>query len=104
VGSIPIARSTFLPPHEVFSSYQCLPAARCAKIEEDRRTFLGAMAKIKQEMVLGVDKNVYVEPTTWTVEWARNCYQYPVTLSLPRDRRRPPLASLARDSHARARG
>jgi hypothetical protein len=52
-----------------------------AKIEGDRRQFLTAMAKIKKEMVLGVDKNVYVEPTIWTIEWARNHYKYPVTRS-----------------------
>jgi hypothetical protein len=28
-----------------------------------------------------VDKNVYVEPTIWTIEWARNFYEYPVTRS-----------------------
>jgi hypothetical protein len=28
--------------------------------------FLGAMAQIKQEMIIGVDKNVYVEPAIWT--------------------------------------
>jgi hypothetical protein len=51
------------------------------KIEDDRRIFLNAMAQIKQAMVLGVDKNVYVEPTIWTIEWARNFYRYPVTRS-----------------------
>jgi hypothetical protein len=50
-------------------------------IEDDRRIFLSAMAQIKQGMVLGVDKNVYVEPTIWTIEWARNFYEYPVTRS-----------------------
>ena len=25
------------------------------------------------------DKNVYVEPAIWTIEWARNHYKYPVT-------------------------
>ena len=30
-------------------------------------------------MILGVDKNVYVEPAIWTIEWARNFYKYPVT-------------------------
>jgi hypothetical protein len=51
------------------------------KIENDRRIFLGSMAQIKQQMVLGVDKNVYVEPAIWTIEWARNFYKYPVTRS-----------------------
>ena len=51
------------------------------KTENDRRVFLQAMAQIKQEMILGVDKNVYVEPTIWTIEWARDFYKYPVTRS-----------------------
>jgi hypothetical protein len=51
------------------------------KIENDRRIFLTAMAQIKREMILGVDKNVYVEPAIWTIEWARNYYKYPVTRS-----------------------
>ena len=51
------------------------------KIENDRRLFLSAMAQIKQQMVLGIDKNVYVEPAIWTIEWVRNYYDYPVTRS-----------------------
>jgi hypothetical protein len=51
------------------------------RTEDDRRVFLTAMAQMKQEMVLGVDKNVYVEPAIWTIEWARNHYKYPVTRS-----------------------
>ena len=39
------------------------------------------MAEIKDAMILGVDKNVYVEPTIWTIEWARNHYGYPVMRS-----------------------
>jgi hypothetical protein len=39
------------------------------------------MAEIKQEVILGVDKNIYVEPGIWTIEWARNFYGYPVTRS-----------------------
>jgi len=39
------------------------------------------MAEIKQEMILGMDKNVYVEPAIWTIEWARDHYDYPVTRS-----------------------
>ena len=50
-------------------------------IENDRRLFLGAMAQIQQGMALGVDKNVYVEPAIWTIEWARDFYKYPVTRS-----------------------
>ncbi len=30
---------------------------------------------------LGVDKNVYVEPTIWTIEWAQNHYDYATTRS-----------------------
>lgn len=52
-----------------------------SKIENDRRVFLTSMAQIKREMILGVDKNTYVEPTIWTIEWARNFYKYPVTRS-----------------------
>ncbi len=33
-----------------------------AKMEGDRRIFLDAMAQINQAMILGVDKNTYVEP------------------------------------------
>jgi len=46
------------------------------KMEGDRRQYLTAMAKVKDGMVLGVDKNVYVEPTIWTVEWAQKHYNY----------------------------
>jgi hypothetical protein len=51
------------------------------KIENDRRQFLSAMAQIQQSRIPGVDKNVYVEPTIWTIEWARDFYKYPVTRS-----------------------
>jgi len=51
------------------------------RIENDRRVFLTAMAQMKQGMVLGVDRNVYVEPAIWTIEWARDFYKYPVTRS-----------------------
>ena len=50
-------------------------------IERDRRTYLTSMAKIKREMILGVDKNIYVEPAIWTIEWARDFYRYPATRS-----------------------
>ena len=39
------------------------------------------MAQIQQGMALGVDKNVYVEPTMWTIEWARSFNKYPVSRS-----------------------
>ncbi len=51
------------------------------KMEDDRRGFLAAMAKIKRDMILGEDKNVYVEPAIWTIEWAQSFYRYPVTTS-----------------------
>jgi len=38
-------------------------------------------AEIKQGMVFGADKNVDVEPASWTIERARNHYGYPVTRS-----------------------
>ena len=51
-------------------------------VEEARQTFLGAMTRIKQEMVLGPDKNVFVEPVIWTVEYVqRQKYRYPQTTS-----------------------
>ena len=50
-------------------------------MEDDRRVFLSAMAQIKQGMMLGVDKNMYVEPAIWTAEWAQRHYKYPVTRS-----------------------
>ncbi len=31
--------------------------------------------------MLGVDKNTYVEPTIWTIEWAQRHYNYPITPS-----------------------
>jgi hypothetical protein len=51
-------------------------------VEDARKTFLGAMAEIKQGMVLGSDKNIYVEPVIWTVEYVqRQKYKYPQTTS-----------------------
>ena len=49
-----------------------------ARMESDRRIFLAAMAQVKEGMVLGVDKNTYVEPIVWTTEWAQKYYKYPV--------------------------
>jgi mono/diheme cytochrome c family protein len=51
------------------------------KTESDRRIFLDAMAKINQGMILGVDKNTYVEPIVWTTEWAQKYYKYPIARS-----------------------
>jgi hypothetical protein len=51
------------------------------RMEDDRKVFLTAMAKIKRGMILGTDKNVYVEPTIWTIEWAQSFYKYPLSRS-----------------------
>ncbi|WP_437774444.1 hypothetical protein [Sorangium sp. So ce1097] len=51
------------------------------RMEDDRKVFLSAMAKIKREMILGPDKNVYVEPAIWTIEWAQKFYKYAPTRS-----------------------
>jgi hypothetical protein len=60
------------PPSNVVRSY----------VEQGRQTFLGAMARIKQDMILGPDKNVYVEPVIWTVEYVQRVkYRYPQTTS-----------------------
>ena len=50
-------------------------------MEEDRKIFLEAQGKIKAGMIIGPDKNVYQEPTIWTIEWARKFYKFPVTRS-----------------------
>ena len=40
------------------------------------------MSSIKQPMMLGPDRNVYVEPVIWTVEYVqRKKYRYPQTTS-----------------------
>ena len=52
-----------------------------AKIESDRRIYLNAMNQLKDGMVLGVDKNTYVEPIVWTTEWAQKHYKYPIARS-----------------------
>ena len=64
----------------VRSLYPPTPLMRQA-IEEDRRAFLTTMAKIKQAMIVGPDKNVYVEPVAWTFEWAQQHYGYKPTRS-----------------------
>jgi hypothetical protein len=51
------------------------------KMENDRRIFLAATAKINEGMILGADKNTYVEPIVWTTEWAQKHYKYPVARS-----------------------
>jgi hypothetical protein len=52
-----------------------------ARMEKDRGIFLNAMAQVKDGMMLGVDKNTYVEPIVWTTEWAQKHYKYPVARS-----------------------
>ena len=60
------------PPSDVIRGY----------VEDARKTFLGAMGAIKHGMVVGTDKNVYVEPVIWTVEYVqRQKYRYPQTTS-----------------------
>jgi hypothetical protein len=51
-------------------------------VEEGRQTFLGAMAQVKQGMMLSSEKNIFVEPVIWTVEYVqRKKYRYPQTTS-----------------------
>ncbi|MEY4588440.1 MAG: hypothetical protein RL497_516 [Pseudomonadota bacterium] len=51
-------------------------------LEKDRQIFLTSMADIKEAMILGDDKNVYVEPIIWTVEYVqRTKYKYKQTTS-----------------------
>ncbi len=52
-----------------------------AQMEGDRSIFLNAMSQVKEGMILGVDKNTYVEPIVWTTEWAQKHYKYPVARS-----------------------
>jgi hypothetical protein len=60
------------PPSSIIRSY----------IEQGRQTFLEPLAEIKHNMILGPDKNVYVEPVIWTVEYVqRRKYRYPQTTS-----------------------
>jgi hypothetical protein len=49
--------------------------------EQDRQPFMEAMVEIKRGMVRGVDKNLYVEPIIWTIEYAQSKYQYAQTRS-----------------------
>ncbi|HTR00682.1 MAG TPA: hypothetical protein VMH83_11850 [Candidatus Acidoferrum sp.] len=52
------------------------------RIETARKTFLDAMAQVRDGMVLGDDKNLHVEPIIWTVEYVqRKKYKYPQTTS-----------------------
>lgn len=47
-----------------------------SQIERDRSLYLGSMAEIREEMILGEDKNIYVESTSWVIDWAWNHYGY----------------------------
>lgn len=51
------------------------------RMETDRRRYLATMAQIKAAMMLGNERNTYVEPAIWTIEWARDFYKYPTTRS-----------------------
>jgi hypothetical protein len=51
------------------------------QMEDDRRIYLKAMAKVRSGMLLGADKNVYVEPIVWSFEWAQRHYRYAATRS-----------------------
>lgn len=50
-------------------------------IENDHKLFLDAMLKIREGMMLGEDKNLYVEPIINTFEWAQVFYKYADTLA-----------------------
>jgi hypothetical protein len=46
------------------------------------------MALIKERMILGTNKNVYVEPVIWTAEYVqRKKYRYSQTTSTDRTQR-----------------
>lgn len=49
------------------------------QIEDDRRPFFDAMAKIRGGMLLGPNKNLNVEPIVWAFEWAQKHYMYAVS-------------------------
>jgi hypothetical protein len=51
------------------------------QMNDDRRIYLKAQATISRAMVAGTDKNVYVEPIIWTVEWTQSHYKYSQTRS-----------------------
>ena len=48
-----------------------------AQMEADRRPYLTAIGQVKNGMIAGPDKNLYVEPVVWTFEWAQKHYSYP---------------------------
>jgi hypothetical protein len=49
--------------------------------EADRRIYLAATSKVRTAMVLGPNKNLFVEPIVWTFEWAQKHYNYKATRS-----------------------
>jgi hypothetical protein len=51
------------------------------QIEDDRRIYFKALAQITRGMMAGADKNVYLEPLIWTVEWTQKHYNYQQTRS-----------------------
>lgn len=50
-------------------------------VEQGRKQYLEAMSKIRHDMVMGEDKNTYMEPVTWAVEEAQKRYKYTVSTS-----------------------
>jgi hypothetical protein len=50
-------------------------------IENDHKSFFDSMVQIRNGMILGEDKNLYVEPIVWTFEWAQIHYRYADTLA-----------------------
>ena len=50
-------------------------------IEQDRTKFFNSMSEIRGGMVVGENKNVYVEPIVWSFEWAQKFYKYADTVS-----------------------
>jgi hypothetical protein len=50
-------------------------------MENDRRLSMAVETKINEGMILGADKNTYVEPIVWTTEWVQKHYKYPVARS-----------------------
>jgi hypothetical protein len=50
-------------------------------IEGDHTPFYKAMLQIREGMIMGDDKNLYVEPIINTFEWAQIYYSYPSTVA-----------------------
>ena len=62
---------------------ECKPSSEVRPlIEAARKNFLEAMTDNKHGMMIGDEKNLYVEPVIWTVEYVqRKKYRYPQTTS-----------------------